>query len=322
MKSRDYSLDILRTIGILLIFLAHTECSFLIKQLRNFDVILLVIISGYVYKEPQNYFNYIWKRMKRLAFPTWTFLTIFFLSIYLVKYIFNVEINILNVKTIASSYLFWLGIGFVWIIRVYIGTSILSPILLKKLNGNLIYILVEIFTLIIIKNYKYDEIIKMMFLLPYILIFCYGKLLKDEKISLKKFTLVLGILIIAFMVLKKDIYINIQNYKYLPRMVYIWYGIFVSNLLFLIKDKINLKNKILNNFCKYIGKSTMWFYLLHIIIYYFITFLKKYVIDLNWIVEYIFLVILSLFILVVKDYILRKLYKIFPDNNFLKLFEG
>lgn len=162
----------------------------------------------------------------------------------------------------------------------------------------------------------------MIYLLPYILIFCYGKLLRDKKIPLKKFTLILFIIIIVFMILKKNIYINIQNYKYPPRMIYIWYGVFMSNLLFLIKDKINLKSRILNNFCKYIGKSTMWFYLLHIFIYYFIAFLKKYVIDLNWVMEYIILIVLSFFALTIKDYILKKLYKIFSSNNFFKLFEG
>lgn len=39
METRDNSLDVLRTIGILLIFLAHTECPFYIRQLRIFDVV-------------------------------------------------------------------------------------------------------------------------------------------------------------------------------------------------------------------------------------------------------------------------------------------
>lgn len=259
METRDNSLDVLRTIGILLIFLAHTECPFYIRQLRIFDVVLLVIISGYVYKEPQNYFNYIWKRIKRLVFPTWIFLTIFFFLLYFTKSLFHLNGQILNMKTIISSYLFWSGIGFVWIIRIYIGTSIFGSILLKKYSiykyHIILYILTEVFIFIFIKYFKNEKIIEFMYLLPYILIFCYGKLLKDNKIPLKKFTLILGILIIFFLSSKGII--DISEYKYPPRMIYIWYGIFASNILFLIKDKISLKNKILKNFCKYIGKSTM-----------------------------------------------------------------
>ena len=49
-EKRDVAIDILRTIGILLIILAHTslsnDSSSIAFNIRNFDVVLMVYISG------------------------------------------------------------------------------------------------------------------------------------------------------------------------------------------------------------------------------------------------------------------------------------
>ena len=133
-NDRDLSIDLLRTIGILFIVLAHVDAPFIIKQIRIFDVVLLVAVSGYVYKEPKNYIKYIFKRMERLALPTWLFLTVFFFGLFLVEKILKIEVGGLNKETIISSYTFWWGIGFVWIIRIYLGVAIFGPIILKKVS--------------------------------------------------------------------------------------------------------------------------------------------------------------------------------------------
>ncbi|MDY7013155.1 MAG: hypothetical protein SVX43_06045 [Cyanobacteriota bacterium] len=43
---RDIRLDVLKTIGIILIILAHTNPPIWIHQIRNFDVPLMVLLSG------------------------------------------------------------------------------------------------------------------------------------------------------------------------------------------------------------------------------------------------------------------------------------
>lgn len=317
-NARDFSIDLLRTIGILLIILAHVDAPFIIKQIRIFDVVLLVIISGYVYKEPKNYIKYVYKRIERLVLPTWLFLTIFFLGLFLVEKILKIEIGGLNKDTIISSYTFWWGIGFVWIIRIYLGVAILGPIVLKKLSFNkliLYYIILEVFIGIILKKYNNGILNRAIELLPYILVFCYGSLLKQKVITIKRVTYFLGILIVLFIFRKDNI--DIGDFKYPPRLIYIWYGLFVSNILFLIKDnlvKVLLKFKYLKNFIEYIGKSTMWFYLIHIGVYYVIIFAKKKIM-LDWKIEYLILVLLSLGILFIKDMILKKFEKSFKNKS-------
>ena len=144
-NSRDISIDLLRTIGILFIFLAHVDVPFVIGQVINFNVILLVVISGYVYREAKDYKKYIYKRIKRLVLPAWLFLTFFFLGLFLVEKILKIEVGGLNINTIISSYTFWWGIGFVWIIRIYLGVAILGPIFLKGSSRLIILFYFRIF---------------------------------------------------------------------------------------------------------------------------------------------------------------------------------
>lgn len=317
-NTRDLSIDLLRAIGILLIILAHVEAPFIIKQIRIFDVILLVVISGYVYKEPKDYIKYIYKRVERLVFPTWLFLTVFFLGLFLVEKILKIEVGGLNRDTIISSYTFWWGIGFVWIIRIYLGVAILGPIVLKKLSFNrliLCYLILEAFIVIILKNIAIGTLNRGIELLPYILVFCYGNLLKQKLIPLKRVTYFLGLLIILFIFRKASI--DIGSFKYPPRLIYIWYGLFISNILFSTKDKlikIILKFEYLKKFIEYIGKSTMWLYLIHIGVYYIILFIKKRIV-LNWKIEYLMLILLSLGILFIKDIVLKNFEKSFKNKS-------
>ena len=77
---RDRRVDILRFIGLAMIILAHVSPPPFLFQLRNFDVPLMVLLSaisyGLSYKPTETYPMYFWKRIKRLVFPVWLFLTL------------------------------------------------------------------------------------------------------------------------------------------------------------------------------------------------------------------------------------------------------
>lgn len=324
MNKRDEYLDLLRTIGILGIFLAHVTPPFIIHQLRIFDVILMVILSGYLYKKPKCYIEYIFKRIKRLIFPTYIALTLFFSLLYILEKIFNIDLKgILNIKMLISSYLLISGIGFVWIIRIYLGVAIFAPIILRKLTFKKLifyYIILEIFINISLYYFNFPIIEIVVFqLLPYCLLFCYGSLLRENKVPQRFVTIILGIvLIIAFFV---NLRLDLQKFKYPPRLFYIFYGVFITNLLFLFKDKIKIKNLFLNQFCSYVGKSTMWIYLIHIFVFYFLRFIEKRI-ELYWLLEYLILVLFSCMSLYLKDILLNFLYKYIKNKELLNIFKG
>src|ERR1700690_815941 len=130
LKMRDEKVDILRFIGIAMIILDHVHPPSLLDQLRNFDVPLMVMISGISFSlsyRDESYISYIWKRIKRLLFPVWIFLTAYFFFVYTTGY----PITLPDAKTIAASYLLLHGIGYVLIIRVFLLVAIAAPAILK-----------------------------------------------------------------------------------------------------------------------------------------------------------------------------------------------
>ena len=81
---RDDRIDVLRAIGLLCIVLAHVDPPSFILQLRNFDVPLMVLISGSTFyitannRRQNTYLSYLIDRIFRLVVPTWIFLLFFF----------------------------------------------------------------------------------------------------------------------------------------------------------------------------------------------------------------------------------------------------
>jgi fucose 4-O-acetylase-like acetyltransferase len=128
---RDLRIDLLRFIGISLIIFAHTSPPSILFQMRNFDVPLMVVLSGMSFSlsgMKSSYFEYIFGRFKRLVLPVWSFLLLFFMC----RYFFGAGFEL---KETIGSFLLVGGIGFVWIIKVFFGVAILSPVLIKLREG-------------------------------------------------------------------------------------------------------------------------------------------------------------------------------------------
>ena len=75
------------------------------------------------YKEKnKSILKYYWKRFVRLVIPTWIFLTIYFCISCLLNHFYTL-------KVILGSYLLLDGIGYVWVIRVYLICALLTPLI-------------------------------------------------------------------------------------------------------------------------------------------------------------------------------------------------
>ncbi|MDX8334914.1 acyltransferase family protein [Candidatus Cetobacterium colombiensis] len=143
--TRDIKIDFIRAIGISLIILAHVSPPNWLFQLRNFDVPLMVILSGYLYSKKNNQNNkfslsYVVKRFKRLVFPVWLFLSILFVGI------FFYQPQMITLKLLITSFGLYSGIGYVWIIRVYLIIALFGEALSKLINKRLsIYLFIYLF---------------------------------------------------------------------------------------------------------------------------------------------------------------------------------
>lgn len=140
---RDDSIDILRFIGLSMIILVHCNAPKWLGQIRCFDVPLMFFVSGLACsgKSIDNYTSYILKRAKRLLVPTWSFLTVFFLFLSGVLYFFHKGLP--SIEYIVESFMMTGGVGYVWIMRLFLLVAMVTPILIRinsTIKSNLVLI--------------------------------------------------------------------------------------------------------------------------------------------------------------------------------------
>lgn len=339
MNNRKIKYDILKFIGTICIILAHIHPPIVLFQLRNFDVVLMIMISASLFFEKYNepfkkreLIMYIKKRFTRLIIPTWIFLTIYFL---IIRIVFKDSINL---NLLLSSYSLHNGIGYVWVIRIYIIESILLPLLyyLKRIINFkhivfltfIIYVIYEILCTFNLFNYNIilSDYIAYLFPLFVIILITYilnKKILVDKNI--KQAFVISFINIIIFIILFLYYYkttgsIHNTNYRKYPfRLYYLSYAIAISTFLLYIVSSKKIKNCILlNKFFIFIGKSSLWIYLWHIL------FLKLFsLININWLINYVCITIFSFLITLIQNKILDYIEKnTNKEYYFLKMFRG
>lgn len=300
---RDYSIDMSRVLGIFLVILAHCiHPSFILHEIRTFDVVLLVFISGISFelsysKNKGSYGKYIKNRFVKLVFHTWLFLILYYSYIY-------TRGEKITIHAVVNSFLLIGGIGYLWIFRVMFINAIINPFLIKFQKNKSCFILALLIIVILFIN---DEIyrnitinIQSSVIYNLVLIFVhftisYGsisfigiiwnKFRKIEKISV--FILITSIFV---MMLFREKGFLINENKNPPQMLYISYGLMCSFLIYeTLKriKKIHFKNIIL-----FISKNSMTIYLFHIIALSIVGRMNYYG---KWYIYYLYVLCLSLF---------------------------
>ncbi len=284
---RDYRIDILRFIGLSMIILAHVAPPDIIFQLRNFDVPLMVIVSGMSfllsYKVQEKYSSYLWKRIKRLVFPVWIFLGLYFLALSLI----HPSHTDFTAEIMIDSFLLIGGIGYVWIIRVFLLVALVSPFLYLfhlKVKSNKTYFLaiaccLAAYELLRFISEAYSDIplvksITMIshYIIPYALLFSIGlrltTLTNPETTLLSRVNLAIFIICGTLLYLINENFTPTQLYKYPPSIYYLSYALFVSCLLWRYSESIQhyLKKLKLLPFVLFAAQNSIWIYLWHILL--------------------------------------------------------
>lgn len=327
MGNRDKNIDYLRFIGISLIILAHVSAPLALQQLRCFDVPLMIFITGLTAskKTISNYREHIWKRASRLLIPVYIFLTLFFLTLFIIQSLGDYSIGYLNSKKILHSFLLLEGIGYVWIIRVFLLLGIVTPLIVKfekYCKNNIVYGCICIATSLIndlilrmhltLPGGKYVNIFFtefVMFLIGYIPLFMLGLRMRyAPKGDIKKyvFLIFLYFIIALFTYLTKHGFpiIISPNYKYPPQAYFIIYGAVASSTLWLIKDAINkvICRLKLSSLAMFIGENTIWIYLWHIP---FVLYLCPLIEE--WYLKYLIVYSSAVIVFAIQRYIVRKI---------------
>lgn len=284
-KVRDERIDILKALGIAMIILAHVSPPALIFQLRNFDVPLMVLISGMSFGlsyKNEDFLSYMWKRVKRLVFPVWIFLTAYFGCIA----IFDLKIESLTYPILLQSYLLVGGIGYVWIIKVFLLVALVSPFI-YQCNKNtsstrkyLISILAIFFVyeVVCILSAPYfslgiaKDITQLThYIIPYSLVFAIGLRMPAMNMYVVIFCASISCLIFVGLFLCFWWYhghiVFTQAHKYPPTIYYFSYAIFISCLVWLLVphvEKVINYLKPVKQVVMFIAGNSIWIYLWHI----------------------------------------------------------
>lgn len=335
-KKRDISIDILKFIGLSMIILAHTAMSNnLIMQIRSFDVPLMVLVSGILavdsYKNESSYFCYLKKRISRLIIPTYIFLSIFFV----VTYIFwGLKYYPFSLVQVIRTFLLIDGIGYVWIIRVYILCSMIIPILIifnekaeEKTYYSLLIIIYIFYEIIYYFNILNNNIIfeyLIFYIIPYGVIMGLG--IKLKRMS-KKHIMILSIVFISIFIFiafllnfKLSGFIKTSTMKYPPRIYYLSYAIGVSLVLYLICSLEKVKVFLENPFIKFVSSSSMWIYLWHIL---YLKIIEWYLGDyFHWGINFIIIYFFSAITVFIQNKVVDNIKANNKNNRIIKYFKG
>ena len=271
-----------------MIILAHVNPPPFVFQLRNFDVPLMVLVSGAAFATSfvrEAYTTYVWKRIKRLLFPVWIFLTVYFVCLYGMSAM-GWPIRLPDPQVITTSYLLLSGIGYVWIIRVFLLVALAAPAIHRfdedtPSNQHFFLILGVIYIayeLILIRVQHYISTstggtfveYTVFYLIPYAIVFAVGiRLLKLSRsnifyVALTAITVFLTLMLINWYELRK--LIPTQQFKYPPSAYYLSYALYVSCLVWLSTESglKSVRRLGLLALIMFIGRNSLWIYLWHI----------------------------------------------------------
>ncbi len=315
-----------------IIILAHSDPHEFLFQLRNFGTPLLIVASGLTYSliyenKVLNIISFYKKRLSRLTFPVWIFLTVFFLGLFINSLLTKTHYPF-TLEQIIGSYVFDWGIGFVWIFKVYIILAIITPYALRlsKYQGSdsfyvfclgLIYIVYEVLAKLLF-SFNYDpfllNIIKnwILVIFPFSILYLYGLRLrymnKRLVFSLTLISLTIFVILSIVLYIKNGMFIPTQSYKYPPRIYYLSYAFFAVNILYLLIYNLKIKKDRTQKIILWLSKNALWIYLWHIYAYYLIHFNINF--SINFGVKFLFMVSIAIILTYIQmtylNYLTRK----------------
>lgn len=328
---RIKSIDFLKWIGLTCIILAHVGAPDWIMMIRSFDVPLMIILSGIMAKRSfkkdsnskRHLINYYIHRAKRLVSPVWIFLIIYFIVCFLLG----------DPYMGASYYLYSFaftryGIGYVWIILIYLYGMLLVPAIEQnKPSAKTVVFLVLLYG---IYEFAYcsgiggnSKIIAstLYFIIPYGILYYIGYYYIDFPEKAKKTLIVISSLLFILLAIyyryAYGTFKIVSIAKYPPRIYYLSFGLACSSMLLMICEKTNLA-VCDNAIIKFVGSHTMWIYLWHILA---VRLYKTLLLPETWYMMFFAVYFGSIFFTMIVNRLLDKM-EMYCKLPMLKYFRG
>lgn len=279
--SRDMRLDFMRALGTLTIIVPHVLSPNILVQIRAFDVVMLVFVSGmsYAYQvmngQSFGYYQYIKKRCKKLLIPTIVLILVIYCSVNIVSIVLSKRIYYSIQDLMKSLLLFEDGIGYVWIIKVYLGLALIAPFVwkfIKKIDSNIfllvfcsfayiIYLMTQVATQninipifsVFFKEYVFYVAA---YAIPFLIGMYICKIGKRKKCA-NIIWILLFVVVQIIIVLRGGGFTPNDN-KYPPQLYYLSYGIACSIIIYRIAP-----TRVASGI-KWLSKNSLVFYLVHV----------------------------------------------------------
>ena len=325
-RERYIYIDYLKVLGLLLVILAHVNCPSMLMQVRSFDVPLLVFVSGYLASKTYSGHDakeYYWKRIKRLVFPAWIFLTFFFFvqSIAYTKPSFADVIKGFTFQRDSEM------VGMLWVLWVYFICALIVPIIKKIGFGkhNLLFVFALLFVYEIVCAATDLSEIRILYITFFTIIpwgcvtyigFYYDFMSKTQKQCLFMVSTILFCVSACYLRVSYGYFVPTNDFKYPARLYYLSYAFAVVLILMPNLQNARLRE---NRVISFVSKSSLWIYLWHILILYVVKSLIEN--DNLWLVQYVAIVVLSVVVTVIQNLIVNKILSKCPAD-FLKVFLG
>ena len=287
---RDRAIDVLRTIGLLGVILAHTDPPKQLFEVRNFDVVLLVVCSGMAFMlslSSKRFWPYVWARTKRLILPVWLFLAALFCGLALVPQ----GRAIMDVPLLVNSFLMTGGIGYVWIMRVFMTVAVVAPFLLllsRRIRSDLLFFAVLTGAILVyhvtsgwvmdwytagarpgdaaLDNHSPANVLFQT--IGYSLVFAFGLRLIGASLRLRMGLAIFWCAVfLAILATVQQGQLGAQEYKFPPRLPFLAYGLAVTCVLYLLAPLVAApleRARWLRATVDFISANSIWIYLWHI----------------------------------------------------------
>lgn len=280
---RDNTIDIIRFCALFFIIMAHVKAPQVIINVRSFEVPLIIFVSGLAMsgKTIASYTYFVKSRTLRLLLPVYMFIIPFMVALYLAGVI-GIFPPYLTKDMATSTLLLQEGIGYVWIFKVFLFITFLTPCMqyfTLKVNRDIYFLCIiisivalqEILTSCTPKDNTVYTIYQyyIVYIITYAPLFMLGIRLRNTSCHdyIGKKWLIVACIILT--VTGIHYYIQNQfsiplspNYKYPPQAYYILYGMAISIILWEIRFLIKIDRW--PQVFAFVGQNTMWIYLWHI----------------------------------------------------------
>lgn len=283
---RDTSLDLLRVVGILVIFLVHGRPPGWVVQAVGFAVVLLVLASGMSHRlllERQGLrpTAFLWRRLSRLVLPVWLFLAVYAAGTWLVTLALDRPFPWSREELLETAFL-GDGFGYVWIFRIYALLALLTLPLLalaRRVASPLRWGALGLGVLVAMEfvspwalahdlSESGEEWLRLVVLAApaYAALFAHGLRLHEWGRRGLLGAALLGLLLFAgftaWAMARPEGYQPPRAFKYPPRLYYLSWGLVVSHLLVLLRHP--LARRVPKAPVVWLSRNSMWVYLWHI----------------------------------------------------------